>query len=287
MKRGVRIIGVGIVWGAVIGYLLFAGGVLREQGAQNLCHDLHVEVSDSAQYGFVTASLVRTWLTSSPHNPLNRPIDEIDLWALEKNLRERGYIANAQVYIARDGVLQVRLTQRHPMLRLMTRDGYNCYITEDLYVLPAQRYEVAYVPILSGVADLPFPKDFIGPLAQLPAATSKKTPQNYIFVTNLINFVKSLQQDDFWRSQILQIDLITTNVTEGNERSAQDSAPQIRLVPRMGEQVILLGTLENYEEKLAKLWTFYQRGMAYSDWEAYSLIDLRFDNQVICTRGAR
>ncbi len=91
-----------------------------------------------------------------------------------------------------------------------------------------------------------------------------------IFFRNLINFVEFLRKDSFWGDQIVQID-----ITRGNE---------VILIPRVGAGIIRLGTLEGCEEKLDKLFRFYRRGLAYEGWNKYSVIDVRFQGQVVCTR---
>ena len=57
---------------------------------------------------------------------------------------------------------------------------------------------------------------------------------------------------------------------------------QAELIPKIGNQEILLGDFQDVEGKLEKLIAFYKDGIGYKGWKTYSTIDLRFDNQVVC-----
>ncbi|MFY9590545.1 MAG: cell division protein FtsQ, partial [Bacteroidales bacterium] len=58
----------------------------------------------------------------------------------------------------------------------------------------------------------------------------------------------------------------------------------IELVPRVGNHVIILGNLDNYEYKLKKLETLYLKGFDIVDWNKYSSINLKYSDQVICKK---
>ena len=42
--------------------------------------------------------------------------------------------------------------------------------------------------------------------------------------------------------------------------------------------------IDNAENKLAKLEVFYKEAMMKSGWEKYKIINLKFKNQVVCTK---
>ena len=56
---------------------------------------------------------------------------------------------------------------------------------------------------------------------------------------------------------------------------------EIELVPRIGDQIILLGDAGNLENKFNKLLTFYRKGLNKIGWTAYSKINLKYENQVV------
>jgi cell division protein FtsQ len=56
------------------------------------------------------------------------------------------------------------------------------------------------------------------------------------------------------------------------------------LVPKVGNQKILIGNIENIEDKLYRLEQFYKKALPFEGWDKYSLINLKFKNQIICKK---
>jgi cell division protein FtsQ len=86
----------------------------------------------------------------------------------------------------------------------------------------------------------------------------------------LIELAKFIYKNKFWDKQIEQI-----HVTENRE---------IELYPRVGEHVIVLGPPENFQKKLENLMIFYKNGLSKTGWNKYSIINLSYDGQVVCTK---
>lgn len=59
---------------------------------------------------------------------------------------------------------------------------------------------------------------------------------------------------------------------------------ELELIPKIGEQIILLGDTTRLTEKIENLNTFYTRGMDAEGWSNYRSISLKYRNQVICTK---
>ena len=101
----------------------------------------------------------------------------------------------------------------------------------------------------------------------------KKLYENYADFVNLINFVTEVDNDSFWRAEVVQFVADTTST----------GSISMRLVPRSGDFIIEFGMLEDRAKKLAKLQEFYDGGLSRIGWDRYSIVDVRYDNQVICT----
>ncbi len=102
----------------------------------------------------------------------------------------------------------------------------------------------------------------------------KKLRKNCEDFLKLLNFVVLVEKDDFWRSEIVQI-----VVAKG-----PGGAPEIELVPRTGSHTVIFGSPDDAEEKLAKLLTFYRCGLRNIGWEAYRTINVKYKEQVVCTK---
>ena len=56
------------------------------------------------------------------------------------------------------------------------------------------------------------------------------------------------------------------------------------LIPRVGEQKIHIGNLDNTKEKLDNLYQFYNVALPIKGWQTYSDINLKYKNQIVCTK---
>jgi cell division protein FtsQ len=83
----------------------------------------------------------------------------------------------------------------------------------------------------------------------------------------LINYIND---DDFWSAQIDQIYV--------------DNDDELDLIPRMGNNLIHLGTTENFEGKLRNLKAFYKKVLPEIGWNKYDFINLEFKDQIVCRK---
>ena len=79
-----------------------------------------------------------------------------------------------------------------------------------------------------------------------------------------------INKDDFWSAQIEQL-----YVNENGD---------IELIPRVGNQKIIFGDATQMKEKFNKLFILYTKGFDKTGWNNYSAINLKFNDQVVCTR---
>jgi cell division protein FtsQ len=86
----------------------------------------------------------------------------------------------------------------------------------------------------------------------------------------LFKIATYVDKDAFWKAQIEQI-----FVTAESE---------YLLIPKIGDHTIVFGTAENMEEKFEKLLLFYKEGLSRVGWEQYKSINVKFKNQVVCTK---
>ena len=52
----------------------------------------------------------------------------------------------------------------------------------------------------------------------------------------------------------------------------------------VGGQVVEMGDLDNYETKLRNLKAFYRQVLAEDNWDRYSKISVKYNNQVVAKR---
>jgi cell division protein FtsQ len=55
-------------------------------------------------------------------------------------------------------------------------------------------------------------------------------------------------------------------------------------VPILGDQMIRIGTIDDLDEKLERLKTFYKEAMPYEGWRTYRSISVKYKNQIVCKK---
>ena len=104
-------------------------------------------------------------------------------------------------------------------------------------------------------------------------AEQKKNEEKYADFLKLINFVRQVEDDGFWSAEIVQI----------VASSASSGAMELVLVPRSGDFRIVFGEIGDAERKFDKLMRFYRDGLGRIGWNRYGTINLKYNNQVVCT----
>ncbi len=178
-------------------------------------------------------------------DPSEIPLDSVSLSQMEQALLRDGNLATAQCYKLQNKVVRVEVTQRVPVMRVMN-DSVGYYVDrEGNHLTVCPQYRLN-LPLVTGHVDRVLTCRDILPLAQ--------------YIAN----------DDFWNAQIEQIYV--------NDRH------EIELSPRVGSQVVLLGSVADYETKLGNLMQIYTQVFRHREGVAYDTISLKYRGQVVCSR---
>ncbi|MGM5469552.1 cell division protein FtsQ/DivIB [Flavobacteriaceae bacterium LMO-SS05] len=89
-------------------------------------------------------------------------------------------------------------------------------------------------------------------------------------LSNVFKIASKVEQDDFLRKHVVEIH--------------QNNNKSIDLIFRMHDFTIHLGSLKSLDKKINNLKAFYQKAMRDNTLNQYSVVNLKFDNQVICTK---
>lgn len=230
----------------VAAYLLAAITAFNRKPASQVCSDIQLVIKDSVYAGFITQKEVTSLLKKKGLNPIGKELSAIQTGKLEQELGKHPLIDRVECYKTPSGKVCVEVSQRIPVLRVMSANGDNYYLDNKGTVMPPSTKCVAHLAIATGRIDRPF-------------ATKSLYP-----------FGMYLQKDPFWNAQIEQIHVRSDKTVE--------------LVPRVGDHLIYLGRLDGYERKLKRVKAFYEKALNQVGWNKYSRISVEFDNQIICTR---
>ena len=275
MNRFLRIALNVLVWSAILAYLVFAARHCREEQQEERLERVEIRVTDYGERRAVSPQIVREWLDDAQIALEGQRLAALDTEHIVRTLVARPHVREVRAYMEQSGTMYITLSQRRPMVRFALGDS-DFYVSDDLWVIPAKTGAAEYVPVVTGDFGLPFEAGWFGRIGEPEAADEKKLQKNYAFLLKLINFVRLTEQSPFWSAAIVQIDVREPRGT------AEWREPEIELIPRVGNHIVALGTLDDAEEKLAKLLLFYRNVLNYEGWDKYALIDVRYRGQVVC-----
>lgn len=230
----------------VAAYLIIAVTHFNLQPNTQCCKKIEVIIKDTSDVDLVTKSGVIQMLKKRGIQLVGKRMDEIDTKNLEQEAYRYPLVRNVECYKTLNGKIRIEVTQRIPILHVMNQYGEDYYLDNIGHIVASLPSVMAYRPIVTGCADKWYATNFLYKLGV------------YIYY------------NDFWRSTIQQI-----NILPGHN---------IELVPRIGNHIVYLGGISHYNEKLNRLFIFYQQGLNKVGWNKYSRISLEFNNQIICTK---
>jgi len=179
------------------------------------------------------------------------PMSRLDIKSMERVILADPWVANAQVYVDKDNVLQIYITQRIPVARCFQQNGVSYYLDTTLSIMPLSSSNIYYTTVVTNVPEL------------------RNDSISWALRKDIISLVRTIQADSFWNAQVSQIIV--------------DSADMYELVPMLGDQRILFGDASEMKEKFGNLFAFYKNVLNRIGWDKYELLDLRFNGQVVAS----
>ena len=143
-------------------------------------------------------------------------------------------------------MLCIKVVPQQPVLHIISQKGEDYYLSSTGLTMPTASFNVDLCVVTGNV--------------------TKKFASEH-----LLEFAKFIRGDLFWSEQIEQIHVV--------------SPEEIVLYPRVGQHVIELGSIDNFQEKLNRLQVFYREGLDRVGWNKYRTISLAYDGQVVCTKA--
>ena len=177
----------------------------------------------------------------------------INLTAMETALEKDVWIKKAELFFDNKNLLQVKITEREPVARLFSTTGASFYIDSSLKRLPLSEKVTVRVPVFTG----------------FPAGPANWKHSDSALAREVKTLAAFILHDDFWMAQIDQVDITSSGY---------------ELIPKLGNQVIRMGGINNYEQKFNNLMAFYKKVQARTGWNRYSVLDIQYKNQVVAVR---
>ena len=194
-------------------------------------------------------------------------MSEINVSLIENIIKENPYVMDADVFTSMDGILKINITQRKPIVRIINKLNQHFYLDDFGVKMPINTKYPANVVIATG---------------NIAASYSLFSPESFDQRNDTLNLKKDsvlyniykvasyISKNTFFKAQIEQIFI--------------NESLDIELIPKLGEQIIIFGNAENIEVKFNKLLIIYKEAFNKLGWDKYKLINLTYENQVVCTK---
>ena len=206
---------------------------------------------------FIEREEVDAILKQSQGTLIGQNLASINLQRIEKNIIANPYIAYATVYADMNGVIQIKVKQRQPVLRMINANGQDYYIDSNGLKMPVSPNFTANVLAANGN----ILEHFSGKVDTLITQMAKDLYKVALYV----------KQDTFFNAQIEQLYV--------NDKK------DIELIPRVGNQRIVLGGADSLETKMRNLLVFYKKALPKVGWNTYKSINVKYTNQIVCERN--
>ena len=210
-----------------------------------LCKGLQINVDTKGDLYFVNSGMVEDLVLEIQDSIVGKPFEDINIYLLEDFVNEHPNIAKAELYLALNGSLCVDVTQRKPIARVFEQNQ-SYYLDAQINAIPLSDRYTARV---------------------LPVYWLESTERRKNILKSILSF---LDEDVFLKAQITALEF--------------DDNDEVFMYPRVGDHKIILGKAQNIKEKFEKLKVFYRHGLEKVGWDRYSIINLKFKNQVVCTK---
>lgn len=255
-------------WSLCGAAIIFLTGFALHQHDDRATTGIDIAIERKADQYFVAEEDIKTMLIRSGFGLNDQPISSVDIPAIEQLVLANPGVENCEACITVEGKVFIRILQRRPIARLTNLSGESYYMDDRGKLMPTAENYTAPVIIVNGN----FADSYAGHARHdFSAISADSAMKTSTVLDNIWNIVKVIDADSFLKAQMVQVYLSPENGFE--------------LIPRVGDHKIIFGEADNIEGKFRKLQLFYVYGLGKTGrWNEYSAIDLRYKNQIVCTK---
>ncbi len=251
-------------WVILIAATFVGLGFTNAMQKQAICTGIEIRIQRPGGQQLISETEIRQTLQPDNKPLAGQTLSGINTRELEKNLQKIPALANAEIYITPSGILNVKARQKEAIVKVYNHQHRGFYLDTEGNIFSAPPARTARVPVATGwITHKPSANQNIYSLAD--SIQSART------IRDIHLIAKNLQQNQTLKALIPQI-----FINENDE---------IELIPALGNHTILLGNTNHLEDKLINLLIFYRKTHQTQDFNQYKTINLKYRNQVICSKN--
>ena len=105
-----------------------------------LCTKVNINIEDEMTNGFLNAKEIKKRLEIKKLYPLEKPLSNVNARKIEETLKTSPFVKTAECYKTQDGLVDIYLTQRMPIVRIKSINNEDYYIDDHYQVMPNTNY---------------------------------------------------------------------------------------------------------------------------------------------------
>lgn len=254
-----------IVIALLVVFVLIIVFLIRFTYRNVYCKDIQITFEQTSTKNFIDTNEIISYLSKNMNfKIIGNKFKKINLFVIEQELEKVPYISNVDAYRDKNNVLCLKIYQYIPIAQVFDNKGYSYYLSKEGQFLPIKNSVSFYVPIFNG--NIPNNKRIFEEKINVKDTFFHNKIERVIY-----EFAYNLYNNDYAYTLLDQIYV--------------DKEKELTLIPKIGNFSILFGDTTNFEEKIEKLKVFYQTGLPRVGWDRYSIINLKFDNQIVCVKN--
>jgi cell division protein FtsQ len=263
MKAIFKIVGMLVVAIGVIVILISANNFQSESKLRTP----EIVIDVQGEFAFLTEGELYQRIKKQNLLPESNQISALQIEKIEKFIENMSEILDVKVYVNIGGTWNIDVKIRKPIARIFNTKGESFYLDELGYKIQPSYLYTARVVVVTG---------------EINDERDDKCVSEIINNPHLIN---NYQIDDIYRISyyVCKNPFLLAMIGQIHRKKNGDFV----LIPRVGDHKIIFGSAYSNSEvrtKFRKLADFYSDGLPYEGWSAYDCINLKFDNQVVCSK---
>jgi len=267
-KINYRKIGVLVLWIIALSGLLTSLAFVNKKERKVKISSLNISIQNPGENRFVDEEDIRNYFNERRDAILNSEMGNVDLHRLEKVLNAHPAVEKADMSVDVNGDMKIEVKQRTPLVRVINMDGESYYIDTRSMLMPLSDQYTARVLVVSGNIYESYSRRYTFSVKEIEANENLKEVS---MLDEIYRMAEHIANDTVLSGLIHQV-----SVTAEKE---------FEMVPAVGDHVIKFGSATDMAEKFEKLKVFYKDGLSKTDnWNKYSVISLKYKNQVVCTK---
>lgn len=249
-----------LFWIAFISALVFLLGFTNSRHDNVSCNGIDVIMVQDGSDAMISEESILKTVLSIDDSISNKKISELPLHKILREISGNNAIKKVNIYTGLDGRMKIKIHQRKAVLKIFNPEK-TVYIDDENIIFESRNGESARVLIANG--NIESVKLNNSGKALIDTINNQQYKE-------LFAITEFIMKDDFLEKMIDQIYV--------NDKG------EYELIPKIGRQVILLGSINDYKRKLEKLKAYLVQGAAVEGWSKYKTINLKFNDQVVCER---